>query len=81
MVVSGGQLVNVSQGQQMIVQHINPNKATIATINGQQVLIRPNTGELINQEDTTLAGVFYVLKTYNITLWFSILQFQFCVLC
>ncbi|CAI6343705.1 unnamed protein product [Macrosiphum euphorbiae] len=43
MVVSGGQLVNVSQGQQMIVQHINPNKATIATINGQQVLIRPNT--------------------------------------
>jgi len=48
MVVSGGQLVNVSQGQQMIMQHINPNKATIATINGQQVLIRPNTGELIN---------------------------------
>lgn len=48
MVVSGGQLVNVSQGQQMIVQHINPNKATIATINGQQVLIRPNTGEFIN---------------------------------
>jgi len=47
-VVSGGQLVNVSQGQQMIVQHINPTKATIATINGQQVLIRPNTGELIN---------------------------------
>lgn len=45
MVVSSGQLVNVSQGQQMIVQHINPNKATIATINGQQVLIRPNTGE------------------------------------
>ncbi|KAL4097581.1 hypothetical protein QTP88_022332 [Uroleucon formosanum] len=44
MVVSGGQLVNVSQGQQqMIVQHINPNKATIATINGQQILIRPNT--------------------------------------
>lgn len=44
MVVSGGQLVSVSQGQQMVVQHINPNKATIATINGQQVLIRPNTG-------------------------------------
>ncbi|XP_015374966.1 PREDICTED: nucleosome-remodeling factor subunit NURF301-like isoform X3 [Diuraphis noxia] len=48
MVVSGGQLVNVSQGQQMIVQHINPTKATIATINGQQVLIRPNTGTSAN---------------------------------
>lgn len=48
MVVSGGQLVNVSQGQQMILQHINPNKATIATINGQQVLIRSNTSKLIN---------------------------------
>lgn len=47
-VVSGGQLVNVSQGQQMILQHINPNKATIATINGQQVLIRSNTSKLIN---------------------------------
>lgn len=49
MVVSSGQLVNVSQGQQMIVQHINSNKATIATINGQQVLIRPNTGKSINK--------------------------------
>lgn len=48
MVVSSGQLVSVSQGQQMIVQHINPNKATIATINGQQVLIRPNSGKFIN---------------------------------
>jgi len=47
-VVSGRQLVNVSQGQQMILQHINPNKATIATINGQQVLIRSNTSKLIN---------------------------------
>jgi len=47
-VVSSGQLVNVSQGQQMIVQHINPNKATIATINGQQVLIRPNTSKFKN---------------------------------
>jgi len=42
--MSSGQLVSVSQGQPMVVQHINPNKATIATINGQQVLIRPNTG-------------------------------------
>lgn len=48
MVVSSGQLVSVSQGQQMFVQHINPTKATIATINGQQVLIRPNSGELIH---------------------------------
>jgi len=47
-VVSGGQLVNVSQGQPMILQHINPNKATIATINGQQVLIRSNTSKLKN---------------------------------
>lgn len=47
MVVSGGQLLGVTQGQQMIVQHINTNKATIATINGQQVLIRPNAGNLI----------------------------------
>lgn len=46
MLVSGGQLVSVSQGQQMILQHINPSKVTIATINGQQVLIRPNTGEI-----------------------------------
>lgn len=44
MVVSSGQLLGVTQGQQMIVQHINPNKATIATINGQQVLLRPNAG-------------------------------------
>ncbi|XP_050437023.1 nucleosome-remodeling factor subunit NURF301 isoform X2 [Adelges cooleyi] len=47
-VVSGGQLVSVSQGQQMIVQQLNPTKATIATINGQQVLIRPNTGNTAN---------------------------------
>ncbi|XP_050535545.1 nucleosome-remodeling factor subunit NURF301 isoform X2 [Daktulosphaira vitifoliae] len=47
-VVSSGQLVSVSQGQQMIVQQLNPTKATIATINGQQVLIRPNTGSTTN---------------------------------
>lgn len=47
MVVSGGQLLSVTQGQQMIMQHINPNKATIATINGQQVLLRPNAGNFI----------------------------------
>lgn len=45
-VVSSGQLVNVSQGQPMILQQINPTKATFATINGQQVLIRSNTGKL-----------------------------------
>lgn len=55
MVVSSGQLVSVSQGQQMFVQHINPTKATIATINGQQVLIRPNSGELIH-------NIYYKLR-------------------
>lgn len=45
MVVSSGQLVSVSQGQPMILQHINPTKATLTTINGQQVLIRSNTGK------------------------------------
>ncbi|VVC31946.1 Hypothetical protein CINCED_3A007015 [Cinara cedri] len=48
MVVSGGQLLSVTQGQQMIMQHINPNKGTIATINGQQVLLRSNAGNSTN---------------------------------